>query len=205
MNTAEFLTISAAVVPDREALVSGETRIVYAEMASRVNRLANALQGLGVGRGTAVAAMAVNSPQYVETYYACAKLGAVFVPLNYRAKREELDYMVNASESQILFVGERYVDLVGELRPKFGGVREYVCFDPSTALRAGSKPDGMRAYDELLARAPDDELFTDIDENDASLLMYTSGTTALPKGVVLTYLTLSVYVTNTMNPADPTA
>ncbi|MDP3768312.1 MAG: long-chain-fatty-acid--CoA ligase, partial [Dehalococcoidia bacterium] len=206
--TAEFLTISAAVVPDREALVCGpsaEGRVTYSEMASRVNRLANALQALGVERGAAVAAMAVNSPQYVETYYACAKLGATFVPLNYRAKREELDYMVNASESQLLFVGERYLDLVGELRPKFGGVREYICYDPSTSLRAGSSAQDMHAYDELLAGAPDHELFVDIDENDASILIYTSGTTALPKGVVLTYLTLSVYVTNTMNPADPTA
>src|SRR3990170_6965026 len=140
MNTAEFLTISAAVVPAGEALVSGETRISYAEMQSRVNRLANALQSLGVGRGTAVAVMAVNCPQYVEAYYACAKLGAVFVPLHYRAKHEELDYMVNASESQLLFVGERYLDLVSGLRSKFAGVREYVCLD--------SKPDGMRAYDE---------------------------------------------------------
>ncbi len=203
MNTAEFLTISSAVVPDREALVCGDSRVTYAEMASRVNRLANALQSLGVQRGTAVAVMAVNSPQYVETYYACAKLGATFVPLNYRAKREELDYMVNASEAQLLFVGERYLDIVAELRPKFGGVREYVCYDPSTSLRAGAKPEGMRAYEDLLAGAPDDELFVEIEDNDPSLLMYTSGTTALPKGVVLTYLTLSVYVTNTMNPADP--
>ncbi len=82
MNTAEFLTISSAVVPDRDALVCGDTRVTYAEMASRVNRLSNALQALGVERGKAVAVMAVNSPQYVETYYACAKLGATFVPLN---------------------------------------------------------------------------------------------------------------------------
>jgi len=197
MNTAEFLTISAAVVPEREALVSGETRIAYAEMASRVNRLANALQSLGVGRGTAVAVLAVNSPQYVETYYACAKLGGVFVPLNYRAKHEELDYMVNASEAKVLFVGERYLKVVDGLRGKFAGVGEYVSVEGGV--------DGMHSYDELLARSPDDELFTDIDENDASILMYTSGTTAQPKGVVLTYLTLSVYVTNTMNPADPTS
>jgi acyl-CoA synthetase (AMP-forming)/AMP-acid ligase II len=195
MNTAEFLTISSAVVPEREALVSGETRVTYADMNSRVNRLANALQGLGVGRGTAVAAMAVNSPQYVETYYACAKLGAVFVPLNYRAKHEELDHMVNASETKVLFVGERYLDLVAKLRSKFGGVQQYICYE--------SQPDGMNGYEGLLAGAPDDELFVDIDENDATILIYTSGTTALPKGVVLTYLTLSVYVTNTMNPADP--
>ena len=203
MNTAEFLTISSAMVPEREALVSGETRETYAGMASRVNRLANALQGLGVGRGTPVAVMAVNSPQYVETYYACAKLGAIFVPLNYRAKREELDYMVNASESQVLFAGERYLDLLKELRPKFAGVREFVCFDPSTSLRAGSKAEGMHAYAELIDGHPDDEVFTDIDENDTAILMYTSGTTAQPKGVVLTHLTLSVYVMNTMNPADP--
>jgi len=195
MNTAEFLTISSAVVPDRDALVSGETRVTYAEMAARVNRLANALQALGVGRGTAVAAMATNSPQYVETYYACAKLGGVFVPLNYRAKHEELDYMVNASEAKLLFAGERYLDLVSALRPKFGGVRDYVCYEGDVQ--------GMRGYEQLLAGSTDDELFAEIDENDPSILMYTSGTTALPKGVVLTYLTLSVYVTNTMNPADP--
>ncbi|MCH7812010.1 MAG: long-chain-fatty-acid--CoA ligase [Chloroflexi bacterium] len=197
MNPAEFLTISSAVVPDRDALVDVETRVTYAEMASRVNRLANALQALGVGPKTAVAVMATNSVEYVETYYACAKAGAVFVPLNYRAKHEELDYMVNASDAQVLFVGERYLDLVAQLRPKFGGVRAYVCYE--------SAQTGMRGYGDLLAGAPDDELFAEIDENDASILMYTSGTTALPKGVVLTYLALSVYVMNTMNPADPAA
>ncbi len=203
MNTAEFLTISAAVVPDREALVAGDRRISYAEMQARVNRLANALQSMGVGRGSAVAVMAVNCPQYVETYYACAKVGAVFVPLNYRAKREELDYMVNASESRALFVGERYLDLVSGLRPQFGKVQHYVCFDFSTSLRASSKAGGTRSYDDLLASMSDEDPYVEIDENDASILMYTSGTTAQPKGVVLTYLTLSVYVTNTMNPADP--
>jgi acyl-CoA synthetase (AMP-forming)/AMP-acid ligase II len=197
MNTAEFLTISAAVVPDREALVCGESRTDYAGMQSRVNKLANALQSLGVERGTAVAVMAVNSPQYVESYYACAKAGAVFVPLNYRAKREELEYMLNASETQVLLVGGRYLDLVAGLRPQIGKVREFVCVD--------NQAESMRSYDDLLAAAPDDELFVDIDENDASILMYTSGTTAQPKGVVLTFLTLSVYVTNTMAPADPAA
>ena len=85
MNTAEFLQISSAVVPDRDALVCGEQRVTYMDMAQRVNRLANTLQSRGVERGTKVAVMAMNSPQYVETYYACAKTGAVFVPLNYRA------------------------------------------------------------------------------------------------------------------------
>jgi acyl-CoA synthetase (AMP-forming)/AMP-acid ligase II len=194
MNTAEFLTISAAVVPDREALVCAASRVTYGEMQSRVTRLANALQGLGVGRGGAVAVMAVNCPQYVEVYYACAKLGAVFVPLNYRAKHEELEYMVNTSEAKALLFGSRYLDLVSTLRPKFAGVSEYISLDRAV--------EGMHSYDELL-KASEEDSYVEIDENDASILMYTSGTTAQPKGVVLTYLTLSVYVTNTMNPADP--
>ena len=105
MNPAEFLTISSAVVPDREALVSGDgsIRITYEQMAARVNRLANALQGMGVTNGTRVATMATNSPQAVEVYYACAKLGACFVPINYRAKQEELAYMLDTSEAEVVF------------------------------------------------------------------------------------------------------
>ena len=90
MNTAEFLQISSYVVPDREALVCGATRITYMEMVERANRLANALAALGLSRGDKLAVMAVNSAEYVEVYYACAKLGVTFVPLNYRAKEEEL-------------------------------------------------------------------------------------------------------------------
>src|SRR5919106_5584487 len=103
MNPAEFLPISAAVVPEREALVSsvGAARVTYADMASHVNKLANSLQSMGVAQGSRVAVMGTNSPEYVEIYYACAQLGACFVPLNFRAKREELAYMLNASEAEV--------------------------------------------------------------------------------------------------------
>jgi acyl-CoA synthetase (AMP-forming)/AMP-acid ligase II len=104
--------------------------------------------------------------------------------------------MVNASDSKVLFVGERYLPLVADLKDKFGGVKEYVCID--------GQAEGMHSFDELVADASEDEVYVEIEENDPTILIYTSGTTALPKGVVLTYLTLSVYVTNTMNPADPT-
>src|SRR5262245_7663919 len=103
MNPAESLSISAMIVPQREALVSGDgaSRVTYAEMQSRVNRLANALRGLGVHESTRIAGMATNSPELVEVYYACAKLGACFVPLNYRAKDEELAYMLNDAEVSV--------------------------------------------------------------------------------------------------------
>src|SRR3990170_616100 len=116
MNTAEFLQISSAVVPDREALVCGDKRVSYMEMALRVNRLANALANLGVQRGDSVAIMDVNSPEYVETYYACAKIGATFVPLSFRAKQEELIYMLNTAEAKALFCGKRYLDILRHIQ-----------------------------------------------------------------------------------------
>ncbi len=156
MNTAEFLQISSAVVPDRDALVCGDQRVTYMEMAQRVNRLANALIGRGVRRGARVAVMAMNSPQYIEVYYACAKTGAVFVPLNYRAKHEEIVHMLNNSEASLLFVGERYLELANSLRPEVPGVKDLICID--------GHPTGLASYDDLLAEGSDDEVYVEIDE-----------------------------------------
>jgi acyl-CoA synthetase (AMP-forming)/AMP-acid ligase II len=198
MNPAEFLTISSAVVPDRDALVSGdgETRVSYAQMASDVNRLTNALQSMGVGIGDRVAVMATNSPEYVEIYYACAKLGACFVPVNFRAKQEELSYMLNASEAAVLFTGKRYLDLIKSLRTEVPGLREVITLDEASA--------GLRSFADLITGGSEDEVFVDVDESEPTVLIFTSGTTAMPKGVELTYLNLSLYVVNTMSPADPT-
>src|SRR2546427_1423824 len=197
MNTAEFLMIASSVVPDRTAMVCGQRSRTYAQMQDRVNRLANALEAMGVGKGDKISVMALNSMEYVEIYYSGARLGAVFVPLNYRAKREELAYMCNNSETKVLFVGERYLELSEAIKPELKTIEQFVSID--------SRPEGMPNYDDLLGAHEADEIFTDIDDNDPTIVIYTSGTTALPKGVVLTYLGMSVYVTNTVEPADPAA
>ncbi len=200
MNTSEFLMIAASVVPERTAMVCEGTERTFAEMQERVNRLANALSargGLGVGKGDRAAVMALNSMAYVEAYYATARLGGVFVPLNYRAKKEELAYMMNNSESRVLFVGERYLEVAASIRRELKTVKHFVCLD--------ARPEGMAYYEDLLAAHEPEELFTEIEDQDATTIIYTSGTTALPKGVVLTHLGMSVYVTNTVEPADPTA
>jgi len=199
VNPAEFLTISSAVVPDREALVSGDgrVRVTYEQMAARVNRLANALQGMGVTGSTRVATMATNSPLAVEVYYACAKLGACFVPINYRAKQEELAYMLETSEAEVIFADTRYLGMIEAAKATAQKLREVI------AHEAGDH--GLTTYEETLAASTEDDLFIDVDESEPSVLIFTSGTTAMPKGVELTYLNLSLYVMNTMSPADPTA
>src|SRR5215217_7067280 len=143
MNPAEFLTISSAVVPEREALVSGDgkTRVTYAEMASHVNRLTSALAALGVKAGSRVAVVAANSPEHVEVYYACARLGACFVPINYRAKREELEYMLAVSEAAVLFVEPRYLDMVESFRANLPALQHVVLI---------SGEGGERTFSQLL-------------------------------------------------------
>ncbi len=196
MNTAEFLTISAAIVPDRTALVDGEERLTYAELQSRVNRLAQAFQGLGVGKGENVGVMAVNSPQYVEIYYATAAVGATLVPLNFRAKNEEITHMVTEADVTTLFVAERYWPIYEQVRSEIPGVRNVIAlgFEPADAL----------THSGLIGGTEDIPLFTDIDDSDPTLLIYTSGTTSLPKGVVLSYQAVTALVVNTQGPADPT-
>ncbi len=197
MNTSEFLMIASSVVPDRTAMVCDSAGRNFMEMQDRVNRLANALQGMGVGRGDKVSVMALNSMPYVEIYYAAAKLGAVFVPLNYRAKREELSYMCNNSQTSVLFVGERYLDVAAAIKPELTTVKHLVCLD--------ARPSGMTNYEDALAAHEAEEIWTEIEDLDPTIVIYTSGTTALPKGVILTHLGMSVYVTNTVEPADPGA
>jgi len=198
MNTIEFLQISSAVVPDREALVEiggDNKRVSYGEMLPLVTRLANALQGLGIEHGQRIAVMSVNSADYVITYYACAMLGVTFVPLNYRAKDEELTHMLNVSQCQALFVSDRYMDLVERIRPSLTYTQHFIAYDSGRA--------NYLDYRELAGHASEDDIWVDVDDLDPTILIFTSGTTALPKGVVLTYLDLTAYVTNTMSPADP--
>ena len=198
MNTIEFLQITSAVVPDREALVevggTNSKRITFEEMYPLVVKLANALQGLGVEKGNKVATMAQNSADFVITYYACAMLGVTFVPLNYRSKDEELTHMLNVSECQAVFVSERYTDLVSRIRPTLTTVKHVVNYGAATP--------GALAFDDIVAAAGEDEIWTEVDDKDATIIIFTSGTTALPKGVQLTYLDMTAYVTN-QQPADP--
>ncbi|MGH8056532.1 MAG: AMP-binding protein, partial [Candidatus Entotheonellia bacterium] len=112
MNTADFLSIPAAIVPEQELIVFEGRRQTYRETVERVNRLTNALAALGVSKGDHLAVLDTNSSRYVEAYFAASKLGAVFVPLNYRAKAAELEYMVAVADTRVLLVGDRYVPLV---------------------------------------------------------------------------------------------
>jgi len=196
MNTLGFLAIPAEIVPEQEAVVSGARRFTYAEMHARVRRLASALSHLGVGRGTRVAALDINSHRYVEAYYAAAMLGAIFIPLNYRAKRPELEHMLRSGGAEVVLVGARYLEHLEVLRSGLPELRTIIGFDGPSERCAG--------YEELVAEAGEDAGEAEVEDDDVTILMYTSGTTALPKGVMLTFGDFTAYVTANVELADGT-
>src|SRR5437870_10664558 len=137
MNTLGFLAIPAEIVPEQEAVVSEGRRLTYAETVARVRQLAAALAGLGVGRGTRVAALDTNSHRYLEAYYAAATLGAVFIPLNYRAKRPELEHMLRAGGVELVLVGARYLEHLHAVRGALPALRSAIGLDgPAGSLPA---------------------------------------------------------------------
>ena len=195
MNTTEFLTITAAIVPDRLAMVFEDRRVTYGELRERVDRLANALADLGVEKGDRVAILQVNSPEHVEAYFATAKLDAVFVPLNFRARADELTYMVNDCAPKVLIVGQRYVELVRSCTDDCKSVQQYITLE--------GPAEGWHYYDDLLASASDEERFPEGDEDDLTVIMITAGTTGTPKGVMLSHTSFSSYILSNVTPVDP--
>jgi long-chain acyl-CoA synthetase len=165
--------------PERECLVCGEVRLNWKQLNERVNRLAHGLAGLGVKKDTKVAVLAFNCHRYVEIYYATSKLGAIAVPLNFRLSLDELTYVINHSDAEVLIVGAELMDAAGQIMPKLENIRERISLEGAQ--------EGWTDYEELLAASSDEEPDVEVDEDDLCQLQYTGGTTGLPKGVMLTH------------------
>ncbi|TDL75293.1 o-succinylbenzoate--CoA ligase [Rhodococcus qingshengii] len=166
--------------PDRLALVYNEKRFTYSELNERVNRLSNALISIGVRKGDRVNVLLFNTNEIVESMFACAKIGAIFVPINFRLSVEEVLYIVNDSRSYHFIYDVRMKSLVDELRLKESRLLEYI--------HVGSDPSEKDSvYEDLIANASNEEHDYDIRLEDVQMMMYTSGTTGRPKGAMLTH------------------
>ena len=199
MRTTEFLTIAGAIVPERTAVFFDNESVSFEALQRRSNRLANALSQRGVGRGDRVAMMQVNCIQAVEAYFATAQLDAIYVPINFRAKTEELLQMLAIAQPSVLFIGERYLSLLPPTGTAEGGIAA-----EQIVVLEGEAPAGSTTYDGLLAGASDDEIiFPEAEDSDTTVIMFTAGTTGVPKGVMLTHDSFSTFLLATVNPADP--
>jgi fatty-acyl-CoA synthase len=174
-------------------------------LAERVNRLANALRHLGVNRGDRVAVLSPNSHRLLEAFFAVPQLGAILAPLNYRLTTPEFAYILAHSESKAVLVDWEYTHQLAPVVDKLPGVQHYIVLrdteEPTAALPA-------QDYEALLAAAsPDFPTPVDMAETDSATLNYTSGTTARPKGVMLshragTISTMNFIVSLNVRPTD---
>ena len=174
---------------------SSVERSSHVELSARVDRLARALQRLGVEQGDRVATFAWNNQRHLELYFAIPCMGAVLHTLNVRLFEEQLTYIVNHAEDRIIFVDDSLVAILQKLAPSFEGVRHYVVMGDGDT---GSLPNALR-YEELLEDAgPDAFDFPELDERQAAALCYTSGTTGNPKGVLYSHRSISMHSSATL-------
>ena len=197
MRTSDFLTISGAIVPERDAIIFDDEHISFEGLQGRVNRLANALAEKGVGPGDRLAIMQVNGVPGIVLYFAAAQLDAIYVPINFRAKTEELAQMLSIAQPSMLFLGQRYANLA----PTSG---DSALAQDRIVVLDGPAEGGMLTYDQLVSSAGDDEShFPEAEDADTTVIMFTAGTTGVPKGVMLTHDSFASFLLATVNPADP--
>ncbi len=189
LTPVRFKQHAARLFARKTAVVCGDHRFTYAEFNERCNRLSSALTLLGLQQGDRVAYLSFNCHRLLEAYYGVPQLGAILLPLNIRLSCEELAYILNDSAPRVLCFDPEFTPLVDRLRTQAPSLQHFV------VLRGEAPPWAHRNnYDELVAQAePGDYDYRQIDENSVAELFYTSGTTAHPKGVMLTHRNLYLH------------
>lgn len=177
LTLKELLQSRAAETGDRPAVVFENEPISYRELETRVTRFANALSDLGVGRDDKVAVMLNNCPEFIVTFFACSYLGAVAVPVNIFYKERELEFLLRDSDAVALVANPVFAEFftrIVEKPPLF----EWLIVN-------GPYPEGLQ-FAELESGASDEPVEVEVGSGDVAEILYTSGTTGVPKGTMLT-------------------
>ena len=175
---ADIIYRNALLYPEYEAFIYGKERITFAQFNARVNRLIHALHSMGVKKGEGIGILSWNCLEYADVYGAAMKGGFIISPFNPRLQANELDYLINYSEINTLFVGRELLEMVNQLRPRFPKVKNYISLETSAP--------GMISHHDLLRAHSEEEPDVQVKEEDPFLIFYTSGTTGTPRGALYT-------------------
>jgi fatty-acyl-CoA synthase len=196
------LRYAEAQFPSRTAVVCGDLRFTYAQFAQRGALLAGALRAARVKPGDRVAFLSMNCHRLLEAYYGVLDAGAILLPLNIRLAPHELAFILNDAGAKVLFFENSFLATVDSFRQSASTVEAFYLLD-STPQADWLAP---KNYDQLLADAtPYHTDIMDVDENAVSEIFYTSGTSATPKGVMLTHRNVYMHALYACLTDDPTA
>jgi acyl-CoA synthetase (AMP-forming)/AMP-acid ligase II len=179
MDVGRILTLTTNKFPERTAILFQNKRFTYQEFNGRVNQFAHVLLQLGLRKGEKVAVLLFNSNQFVEIYFATAKVGGIFTPINFRFAPEEVRYILDHSDARFFLFGEEFSDLVHAIRSNLTQIKNFIS--------VGDRVTDAHDYERLLEKSEHTEPAVRLTEKDVCQLMYTSGTTGRPKGALITH------------------
>ena len=181
----EHLRRSAHRTPDKEGYICGEKRLTYRQIEKRAVHLAGWLQGKGIDYDDKAGFMLFNGLPFIEIFYGVSLAGAVGVPINFRLNSDELHYIITNSDCKILFIEQKLLPLFEPIRNQCPLVQEIVVIDGDEGME-------FENYESLYDEEANFVPYGCLKGDDGALIMYTSGTTGLPKGAVLTHQNLSI-------------
>ena len=181
MNWSSILKRNADKFPDKDSVVGLGKRFTYRELYERSNSLARGLRDLGLGKGDIVGVLLYNCCEYIEITFAINQIAAIWLPLNFRLAGEEFQYILENAGAKALITEQEFAPVISSIKSNLPDLKNVV-------LLGSDYPEGWLDYADLVrqnlgARVP----HVEVGQDDLHRLMYTSGTTARPKGVMLTY------------------
>ncbi|MFC1859142.1 AMP-binding protein, partial [Thermodesulfobacteriota bacterium] len=191
MNISHLLVNSTQKYPHKIGIVSGKNRFSYRTINERTNRLAQAMKRSGLGKGDRVALLMYNTHHFVEVYFACLKLGAIAVPVNYRFVGREIKYVVTNSEAIAIFFDSAILKGMAGLCQELDTVKTFVGIDVAQDQQ-------IQNYEAFLSAGNTAEPQVSAGSDDPCQIMYTSGTTGKPKGAVTSHNNLYWNLINTI-------
>jgi len=178
LNLAHMIKINAKKFPNTIALEDKKRSFTYPELNKRVNKLSHSLVSLGLKKGDKIAVLLENSIEIVEAYLAAAKTGMVIVPVHFRFVGSEIKNIIDNSDAKAFVVHNEFTETVDSIKSKLNNIA------PDRYVVVGEKVKGYKEYEEFIRKASEKELEINVECKDPWILLYTSGTTGMPKGVI---------------------
>ena len=183
MNLGMLFTRHARYRPDHTAVVFGDRRLTYVQLNRNINQLANAMLHLGIEKGAKVATVLPNCLELLETYWAAAKVGAVVVPMSTLLMESALRSLLRDADAEMIITNQTFAETINTVKADLPDLRPGCCLQVDAACEPG-----FQSYHALKdAQSEDEPKGPSINGTDPFNIMYSSGTTGLPKGIVHTH------------------